>query len=382
MNGPPPRVVHVSPRIQGRGGIEALHEEHLRLPFAQTFVALFDRRPRARDGYINLDFTWRTPLGLMRRRFGRALAGQAGGTVIYHNGWGLALFHDLDGASRRGVLLHGSPAHHAPDLAGFAGLLDGAAGVTPALAGVWPRIFPTAPAAPTVILRAPVNPPAVVRLRLDAGGPVVLGYAGRVERFHKRLDRLPALLQALDEISFPCRLEVAGDGALRPALERRLGARVRFHGWLPKEDYWRVLAGWDGMVFFSDAESGPIALFEGLALGLVPFYPAIGGSWGDIYAPAVDPRCHYPPGDVGALARRIREVFGQPPAVRAQFRARARAAVASHTPEAYAAECAAWIRALISQPRRSRDWRRRFRATDLLPLGLVTRLAPWALRRA
>jgi glycosyltransferase involved in cell wall biosynthesis len=380
MNSPPFRVVHVSPRVQARGGIESLHKNHRRLPLAQTFVALFDRQPEAWPDYINLNFTWRTPLWLMRRRFGRILAPYAGSLVVYHNGWGLPLFHDLDAAARRVVFLHGNPAFHAPDLPTFAGLVDGAAGVTPALRDAWQRDLPELTPARTILLRAPVEAPAMAGPARRPGGPVVLGYAGRIEQGQKRLDRLPALLRALDEVELCFRFEVLGDGALRAPLQRKLGNRVHFHGWLHEDEFWRVLASWDGLVFFSDFEGGAIALFEAMAMGVVPFWPAIGGSWGDIYVPQIDPRCYYPPGDMVTLARAIRQVFLSPVEQLESMRVLARRLVADHSRDAYEAACVAWLRAVMEQPRISIGRRRRSRPTDLLPLGLVTRAIPRALR--
>ena len=138
-----PRVIHVAPRVQARGGIESILALHRQLPQRQAFVALFDRNPPAEAGYVNLNLNWRTPLWEMRRRFARAMEPQAGGLVVYHNGWGMPLFHDLDGASRRLLFLHANPAYHAMDLPAFARLVDGAIGVTPALVDAWNALLPT-----------------------------------------------------------------------------------------------------------------------------------------------------------------------------------------------------------------------------------------------
>jgi glycosyltransferase involved in cell wall biosynthesis len=380
MNGGHLKVVHVSPRVQGHGGIESLHAIHRRLPLSQTFVALFDRQSSAQPDYLNLDFTWRTPLWLMRRRFARALAAHAGSVVVYHNGWGLPLFHDLDAAGRRAVFLHANPAYHAHDLPVFAGLIDGAAGVTPALSDAWSQVLPELTPARTTIVHAPVQAPAMPGSARRPGGPIILGYAGRIERGQKRLDRLPALLRALDDVGLCFRFELLGDGGLCAVLKRKLGSRVRFHGWVPKDEYWRVLAGWDGIVFFSDFEGGAIALFEAMAVGVVPFWPAIEGSWGDIYVPQIDPCCHYPPGDMVTLAQSIQEVFQSPIERLNAMRTHARTLVADRSSDAYETACLVWLHGIMEQPRISAVRRRRPRLTDLLPLGFVTRVAPWALR--
>ena len=383
MTGKPFPVVHVSPRVQAHGGIEGILEIHRSLPWPQTFLALFDRHPQSRPDYVNLDVAWHTPLWLMRRRLAAALSRHAGSMVIYHNGWGLPLFHDIDRAARRVVFLHANPAYHAADLPAFAGLVDGAIGVTPALATVWGVMGSDLNPNRTLIVRAPIEPPpAATVLRRAAGDPVVLGYAGRIERPQKRLDRLPELLRALRALGLPVRFELLGDGRMRAVLERCLGEGARFHGWVPKAEFWRVLASWDGIVFFSEFEGGAVALFEAMAMGVVPFYPAIGGSWGDIYVPQIDSRCLYRPGDMMGLARAIQQVFQRPAEQLGSMRARGRELVKEHRRDTYEEAFLGLTQTIEKLPRISACRRRRARVTDLLPLGLVTRLAPWALRLA
>lgn len=382
MNARLPRIVHVAPRVQALGGIESLLALHRQMPQTQAYVALFDRRAGEQAGYANLNFNWRTPLWLMRRRFARTLAPYAGSLVVYHNGWGLPLFHDLDASVRRLVYLHANPAYHARDLPAFAGLVDGAVGVTPALNDAWQTVLPELTPDRTIIVRAPIEAPAPPTLRRERNEPLVLGYAGRIERAQKRLDRLPELLRALVAAGLSCRFEILGDGAFRAPLERKLASRVRFHGYTPKAEFWRVLANWDGIVFFSDFEGGAVALFEAMAMGVVPFYPAIGGSWGDIYVPQIDSRCLYRPGDMAGLAWVIQQVFQSPAEQLGAMRARGRELVKEHRRDSYEAAFLGLAQIIAKLPRISGCRRRRSRVTDLLPLGFVTRFAPWALRLA
>lgn len=381
MEPPELKVLHVSPRVQARGGIETLHDFHRAWAGRPEFVALFDRNPLPRPGYANLHFTWRTPLWRMRRNFARLLARHPGSLVVYHNGWGLPLLHDLDRAARRVVFLHADPDYHAAELPAFAGLVDGVIGVTPALREPVLRALPEMTDERLTIVRAPVEVPAGCRAKpREAGASLVIGYAGRLERAEKRLDQLPALVAALAQSGLDCRIELLGDGPLRPWLERRLGDRVRLHGWVPKDEFWRIMSGWDAMVMFSEHEGGPIALLEGMALGLIPFYPARQGSWADVYVPRVDPRCHYPPGDMPALARAMGEVMRQPEEQLTAAREQAQALVAGHRREDYEAACRGCLRRVAELPRVSQDRRRSFRLTDCLPLGVVTRWAQAALR--
>ena len=383
MTGQPFPVVHVAPHVQARGGIETLLEHYRRLPLAQTFVALFDRRPPPRADYANLDFTWRTPLWIMRRRFARVLAAQGGGLVVYHNGWGLPLFHDLDGAARRVLFLHANPPFHTPDLPAMQGLVDGVGGITPSLRPLWERLLPGITPERGAVLPIPIEPPDPPPAPAPRpAGPLVLGYAGRLEFGQKRLDRLAPFLAALRALGVSCRFEVLGDGTRRRSLERRLGREVKFHGWAPKDEFWRIMAGWDAIVFFSDFEGGPLAVIEAMSQGAIPFYPAIGGGWADLYAPQVDPRCHYPPGDLAALARAVQQVFALPAVQVAALRHRARALVQPHRDHAYESLYLQLLHDIMAQPRLSQARPRRPRLTDALPLGIVTRLVPGALRLA
>lgn len=374
-----PMVIHVSPRVQGRGGIETLQEIHRHWPGPQLFVALFDRELEARPGYINLNFSWGMSLSRMRRKFEEALAPYRGGIVIYHNGWGLPLFHDLDGALRRLVFFHTSPDFAEMPVSALNGLVDGAIGVTPAWSGAWGIL----PAERTAVVHAPVVPPPISRSVVrPATKSVVLGFAGRIEREHKRLDRLPGLIRELRARGFDFRFEIAGDGTLRRELENELKGCAHFHGWASHEKLWQIMSGWDAMVFFSDREGGPIALFEGMSLGLIPFYPTSGGSWGDVHTPRVDPRCYYPHGDMAAMAAAIQEIFSRDAAQIDTLRARSIDEMSSWGRSQYDDACLGLIRRIAALPRISKTNVRGAKLTDLLPLGIATRFARWALRRA
>lgn len=370
-----PRVVHITPRVQAHGGTETLHNYHRHLPGEQVFVALFDRAPERRLNYINLGFTWRTPLREMRRRFALALAPLAGRLVIYHDGWGLPLFHDLDQSSRRVVMLHSDPAYHAAALPGLAGLIDGALAITPAVQRTVAIALPELVEDRTHRYQVPIELPPE-RIAKKAGGPLIFGYVGRLERAQKRLDRLPKFIRAMRATGTDFRFELIGDGAYRRTLERELAGQAHLHGWVTRTKYKQVMANWDAVVFFSDHEGGPIGLLEGMAAGAVPFYPAQGGSWADGYVPQVDALCHYPPADMPALAQAIHTIFQRPVEQLDHLRKRSRELVLAHTPENYLIDCHKFISRISVAARISRSEPRRARLSDLLPLGWATRMAP------
>lgn len=121
------------------------------------------------------------------------------------------------------------------------------------------------------------------------------------------LIRTMALLRA----EFPdLRLEIAGSGPERAALEEEIGGlgladRVRFLGW--QADLERVLAGWDVFVQPSLKEGFPLAALEAMASGL----PVVATSVGGLPELVENGRTGWlvPPADPGALADRLRKLL-------------------------------------------------------------------------
>jgi glycosyltransferase involved in cell wall biosynthesis len=108
---------------------------------------------------------------------------------------------------------------------------------------------------------------------------VVIGAAGRLEL----IKGLSYLIEALAILApdFPgLRLEIAGEGSLRAALEersRQLGVSgvVSFLGW--REDLASVMAGWDILAMPSLDEGFGMAALDGMAAGLPVVASEVGG---------------------------------------------------------------------------------------------------------
>ena len=75
-------------------------------------------------------------------------------------------------------------------------------------------------------------------------------------------------------------------------------------------------------------------------------------------------------------------MFRRPQAELAEMRQATQMLVASHRGESYKTDCMNFLQQIASCPRISQQRPRGHFATDWLPLGLVSRLAPEALRRA
>lgn len=390
MNPNPIRLLHLCPWIRTTGGVETLLARHARadagLGFDAWQLSLFDKAPaRAGERYGTLAFSWRSTPHEMRRAVAAACAARAGSVIAWHNAWGLAWLADMDCSSRRIACLQDSVTHFGPLLPGLAGAVDGVTCLSESAARAIRAGLPGLPPERVAVMPLPIAPPTGLDPDRPERDEWLIGCAGRLVRAQKRWDRLVPFVAELRRLGVRHRIEVISDGPLRPWLERRLGGdpAIRFLGWQGTEDYWRRLQAWDACVSFTDHEGGPIVLLEAMAAGVIPLYPAVGGSLGDDCAPRVDPRCHYPAGNPVAAARALQSLQGAPRAEVAAMRRRAREVALAHGPEAYEQAFARFARFIAGSPRISREpagGGRGLRLSDRLPLGLLTRAWPSALR--
>jgi len=128
-------------------------------------------------------------------------------------------------------------------------------------------------------------------------GARTLLFVGRLDR-GKGVHELLALFEALAP-SFPdLELKLAGDGAERRALERRiaaagLGRRVQLLGALRPQEILRELTAADLFVFPSRYESWGLAVVEAMAAGV----PVVAGDVAALREVAGDAACLLPPAD-------------------------------------------------------------------------------------
>ncbi|MDV3457268.1 glycosyltransferase [Sphingomonas sp. HF-S4] len=103
-----------------------------------------------------------------------------------------------------------------------------------------------------------------------------LGIAARLHPVKRHHDAIAAL-RLLAARGMPCRLRIAGEGALDTELRAAAyGLDVRFDG--PVADMPRWLAGLDAFLLPSDHEGTPLALLEAAASGLPCIATAVGGT--------------------------------------------------------------------------------------------------------
>lgn len=150
--------------------------------------------------------------------------------------------------------------------------------------------------------------------RPRGGDTRILGTVGRLEpqKDHE------LLLEAFAEVHRArpeTRLEIAGEGSLRPRLEARaheleIGAATKFLGAVRPEDMPATLAKWDLFAFPSRWEGFGLALAEAMAMEL----PVVASDVEGIPELLDQERCGWlaPPGDASAWARTLLEVLAHP----------------------------------------------------------------------
>lgn len=299
-----------------------------------------------------------TLLGRAGERLGERLAPFAEAEhCLHYNGY--AIDWPVKGGcpnTLRWIYLHSDYPHLIRWLRPLTAFADGLLTVNPALAehirtahGIDIPVFTLPlPVSAAFTPRAPGSEPSAER-------PIVLGYAGRVERAQKRLDRLPAFLRALRDSGIAYRFHLVGDGPYAPTLRAETGddANVHFHGFLQGEAYAAQLRSWDFILFLSDYEGLPIALLEALAAGAVPIYPDFHAGTDPVAA--LSPDLLYPVGSADAAAARVAEISRKwTGADWGAYRARATALLEKHRPEAYDAALAEALKARRRSPARPR----------------------------
>lgn len=301
-------ILHHTNYLHTPGGMQRIIHLHLR---GGKDHAIAFRDPdrdagQAGSSSTGLGAVPATTIRQIRERYARAVAGVEAAVSVYHNCWGVELVHDLDPAPFRVGFIHSDFPHFNEMLLHFSPYFDAFLNINPGLHRTAMELLPDWPRERFILLDSPVEFPGRQPVRAgESNERCVIGIAGRIKRAQKRLDRLPAFLDACDALLPDYEVQLLGSGDYEPELRRQLKGRpsVRFLGWQEGEDYWNSLAGWRYMLFLSDYEGTPLSLLEGIWAGVEPIYPdfhpgslAPGGLLADHL---------YPPGDVAAAARVI-----------------------------------------------------------------------------
>lgn len=163
-------------------------------------------------------------------------------------------------------------------------------------------------------------PEAEALARVDAstagGGPLKIGYIGRVVVEQKRVLEMAPLASELERRGVDFELHIVGDGEARGRLEaefERAGVvgRVKFWGWLAPEEVRRRLSELDIFLLMSGYEGLSVALLEAMGHALAPVVTDIRSGTGEVVE---DGRSGFlvPVGDIGTFADRIEQLARDP----------------------------------------------------------------------
>jgi glycosyltransferase involved in cell wall biosynthesis len=309
------RVAHFFSAYNSLGGVQSVLQFHIQRDGTNGCESeLFVYNEAKTDSFERVHYIG--PVGLQsiasaRAKARRHLSSLRPEIAVYHGMWGMPAFADLDGASRRILVIHGDVPSLDEQLLQRAPWLDAVFCVSEPLQrrlrekvlnwdteriGLLP--YPICPVEDTLPERAPLQ-----------GRPLVIGFAGRLQKEQKRVERIPSLIRELELAGISFRFELLGSGRDQSWLESQLSGcpQVHFHGQQSGAHYWRVLRGWDVIFFASDYEGLPISLLEALSQGVIPLYPEI-GCGGHQYTGMINPCLLYPPGMMGRAAAAIKRI--------------------------------------------------------------------------
>ena len=371
------------------GGVQSIVRAHLerdhRANVSSSLLAFFDPPGPSplHPSVAGMGLTGRDSIRSARRKF-RHLERSGRDTIpVWHDLWGLAFLgcYDRDPVRRLGAV-HSQWPHLDYQLEGLRGGLDGVFTDSQAIAdrvgSAWPDLDPAR--IRHLPVPADIAPPKFLEARPARPGKVlVLGYVGRVTLAQKRVDRLPALLDAVMRAGIPCRMEILGNGDALSTLPSRFPARapVTFHGRKEGDEYWRIMSRWDFVLSTSDHEGSPLSLVEAMSLGNIPVFPRI-GSGGDTLVSELDPALVYPPEDWGAVVRILKGRRKRSPETWRETRERCRQLSLRYSPDAYHSRFREFFSRILEMPRISREFahRRPFHPADHLPFGILSRAFP------
>ncbi|HYE31707.1 MAG TPA: glycosyltransferase family 4 protein [Methylomirabilota bacterium] len=368
------KLTHLFTYYQSLGGVQSILRRHYRhdeqFGIDSRFCIFFEA---AQDSRITgLSLTGANSIHGLRRRF--ASAHEPTEVAFYHNGWGVHMAADLDRCSRRIALLHSAYPNLEQELRHSHHLYDGIAAVSQPLLDCALAHLPEVEGR-TTVLPLPISSAFPLCQLPILNRPIKIGFIGRIVREQKRVDRIPRFAAALAGTGIPATLEFLGEGPEMSWLKSALhGHNASFHGLRSGDDYWRILASWDFILFTSDYEGLPISLLEALSAGVLPLFPRI-NSGGDSYAARLFHGLLYETEAWEELVRTIGSLAKLPPDTLAGVRQKAQSLAREHAGGAYDRRFSEFIAETCEKPRISTGTfaPRSASILDHMPIGALTR---------
>ncbi len=239
------RFLHHAKRLHCGGGMEAVMRSHLKESGHQAFFVSFMREDKKNAAQqVCLDGSPHQTIGGLRRLYADRVHHRLSAEVsLYHNCWGLDICADLDPAEFRIGFIHSSYPQVEKFIRYYARFADGFILVneemmrrTRQILSSWNKsrlaYFPH-------IIKAP---DWIGKQGFQLREEVVIGFAGRLVKKQKRIDRIPAFLDLLEQKLPGATFEILGAGPDENWLREALAGRgnVHFHGWKEGDDYWKI----------------------------------------------------------------------------------------------------------------------------------------------
>ena len=378
------RLSHFFTYYRSLGGVQSILKRHhtsdAKRGHEPDFLFAFEPNDFDEQDIAGLGFGGGQSIRSMRATLANHSRRFTDSVAICHNMWGLQFLADLMPAQRRVGLLHSDWPELRPHLESQRGLLDGVLCVSNALVDLVSGCLPDLAKANRVqLIPYPIDGLAAMPERTPlAKRTVVIGWVGRMQTEQKRVERLPALVKALESAGIDFRFELLGDGPRQTWLEQQLPSdRTIFHGRKSGDDYASVLRGWDFITSVSDYEGLPISMLEAFSAGVLPLCPAI-GSGGDEYAAKLGDEFVWDTFNFAQAAAKLKSILAKPEAALGQARAEARALTERHSEAGYFRTFDEFVQRIADEPRAAAERlaNRPFYFSDRLPFGLMTRLWP------
>ncbi len=389
-----PRVRHYFTHFESLGGVQSIIQTHLDFDansgLDSSLLAFFDPPGASPSPLVSaLGLKGHHTIRQARNRFRQHERDQQIDVSIFHDLWGLAFLGEFDSPQQRRIgAVHSQWPHLEYQLTQLRGSLDGVFCDSQILADLVLQQLPEL--SPERVRHLPVPTRIASEEHLLPKKPLshrrlILGFVGRLDFAQKRVERFPALLQALQTQGIDCELHFLGTGTASDSLPQMFpaDAPVTFHGRHTGDAYWKVLREWDFVIYTSDHEGSPLALIEAMSAGNLPIFPRI-GCGADQLIREVNKNFLYESTQWNAVAQAIRHTQQLTPESVQSLRDQCRAISLRHSRESYHAQFTDLFRYLLNAPRLSRAFSRprpHF-LTDWLPFGALRRYFPQGFFRA
>lgn len=129
-----------------------------------------------------------------------------------------------------------------------------------------------------------ISPPKLGERKINKNKPIRIGWGARIEKFQKRADLIPLLINTLEKRGIKYRLDIAGSGEIDCIntiedyiLSHKLSEKIFLRGFLTQNEMVKFWNDIDIYINFSDFEGSSLAMLEAMSCGAVPVVTNVSG---------------------------------------------------------------------------------------------------------